>query len=441
MMRVRYALLLLLLLGVSPVPQTAVPAHVPTWAYDEYWAQGGTASATDVRRYVTYAEGGLGNDKALRDCAGASQRCSAVWYFDPHLIYDSLNCPYSADQQFIDAAAESWYVHDPGFGDAAHRVQGRYVQTCQGQRTVIPVYAANIANPAVRAFFDGYVRRNAGAWDYLFMDDSGATLVDQMYGPGGGFCRGMSPNGWCTTTREIPTDAALLQAQGAFASSLRNAAGAPMKIFANGDPKLLPSSRSFVGAVCENCIVDAGALRITFYARVLESMAAVQRTGADFVLLSTGAAPAGSAAQVAQRLVTTAVAWLGFDEGRTVVWPDLEYNTKNLAVWPEDGLYPTQPVESMSAAPNDIAVAPNVWRREFKACYFERRPIGPCAAVVNGNTYAVTTHSNWFAQSYGHSVALSGGDALDGGTLSLGTRSFDPNATSIPPGQALLLAR
>ena len=38
---------------------------------------------------------------------------------------------------------------------------------------------------------------------------------------------------------------------------------------------------------------------------------------------------------------------LGYAPGHTVSWSDLETNNNNLAVWPEEGIVPTQPIQSM----------------------------------------------------------------------------------------------
>ncbi len=411
---------------------------------DEYWAQGENASSAQVQRYLTYAEGGLGNGKAASDCNGSSG-CSSVFYFDPNLVYDSGQCPMSGDSQFVNASSESWYVHDTGYSDFAHRVQGSYAQSCNGGSVSIPVYVADQANSAVQAFYGGYLRQNADAWSYYLMDDTAWTVVDQMYGPGGSFCSG-SPNNWCTTTQEIPTNAAVVAEHGALATALSHASGAPMKFFTNrldaNPAEEVAASPNFVGGMCENCVVDEGSLRTSMYASVLTAEALADRTpGIAFIQVNDGAAPGGSADQIAQRLVTIAVAWLGYSEGHTIVDANLEDNTDNLAAWPEDMLYPTQPLQSMTSSANDIAVAPNVWRREFSTCYNDGTAIGPCAAILNGNAGTIAIAAGWLSQQYGHVVSLNGGDIVTGGAVLLNASSFAPNVTTIGAGQAALLVR
>ncbi|HEV7179922.1 MAG TPA: hypothetical protein VGN11_08620 [Candidatus Baltobacteraceae bacterium] len=436
--------ILLVLFSTAIVRAAGVPAHIPTWAFDEYRAQGKNATAEEVRRYITYAEGGLGNDKSVRDCSGSSHQCFSLFYFDPSLIYVSSECPFAAYRTFLTQASEDWFIHLKGYTDPEHRVQGTYTQTCKGSRIKIPVYEANQANPAVRSFFANYLRRTADAWDYYEMDDTSDSLLTQFYGPGGGFCHGL-----CASTEELADDDAVVRAHGTFADSLTHSNGSPMKFFFNGltftnrnspVPRLFQRGGQFVGVICENCIVNNGTLRPNMFEKVLDAMAAIDQTpGASFVELNTGKSAAGSDDQITQRLVTTAVAWLGFSEGHTIVWPDLEFNTSNLAVWPEDGIYPTAPVETMSRSAGAISVEPGVWRREFSACYESGKPIGACAAVLNGSGGVVTVRPEWMRLQYHHTIALSGGDTLSGGTIS--RVSSDTNSVQIQPGQAVLLVR
>lgn len=436
----------------TPVPLMNVPAHIPTWVYDEYWAGGANASASAVTQYVTYAEGGNGNTKAQKDCSTSPKSCYSVFYFDPNFQYDGTTCPVLPDTNFINAASESSFVHEAGYTDAAHRVVGHYNEGCKGSTMTIPVYLANQTSPSVIAWFQNYLQQNGDSWDNYFMDDTSTVLLDQTYGPGGGFCQDSLPNHWCSTTQEYPTDSAVAQAHAAFANSLNHLNGSPMKFFFNGIDFSGQTPRSlqlltlapghFSGAVCENCIVSGGTLRPNLYAPVLKAMAQIDAIPNEAIVeLNTGASPAGSAAQLTQRTVATAIAWLGYSDGHTIVFPDFETNTQGLSVWPEDLIYPGAPLQTMSTGASDLAVATGVYRREFVSCFNNQAPIGPCAAVVNASSATVTVSSAWLQQTYGHVISMTGGDILSGGTLSLTATAFSPNVTTIAPGQAVLLAQ
>jgi hypothetical protein len=434
--------------GATPTPQGTpvsgptqsanVPKHIPTWAYDEYWGEGQSAPATQVQAYVTYAEGGQGNTKAVNDC-GSSSSCSSVFYLNASLVYD-CNSP------FVAVASEDWYVHEYGYTDSLHRVQGTLAQTC-GALSSYPVYAANSASAAVQSYFQSYLQKNADAWNYYFLDDTSGTVVDQFYGPSGGMCGGL-----CYQTEEQQNNAAVVSAHDSFVSSMFHTNGTAMFFFYNGlsfdgaqtpdDLTVLNSSSHFIGAACENCVVDNGVLEPSMYAPALNAMALINATpSSKFIELTNGSAASGSSAQITQRIVTIAVAWLGFSPAHTIVWANLEDNTDNLAVWPEEQLYPLRPLESMSAGASDITVAPGVWRREFAACYDSGTAIGQCAAVLNSTSSPIVVASTWLQQTYGHVITLAGGDIVSGGSVGVGSVTFAANATVVPAGGALLLSR
>ncbi|MGO9889479.1 MAG: hypothetical protein ACLP0L_16430, partial [Solirubrobacteraceae bacterium] len=143
--------------------------------------------------------------------------------------------------------------------------------------------------------------------------------------------------------------------------------------------------------------------------------------------------------------------------GHLVDWADLEQGSGDLAVWPEEGLYPTSPVESMgppggtgclagtgavcsTGGHNDLQVAPGVYRREFDACYDQGVLFGPCAAIVNTTGSPITISSAWLEQSYGHQMTFSGGDAESGGSVNLTGSPFVPNSTTVGAQDATLLS-
>lgn len=435
----------------TPVAVTNVPVHIPTWAFDEYWSMGANASSATVQSYVTYAEGGLGNSKAQQDCATSPKSCHSVAYMDPNLIYADALCPRQPDAQIMSTSSESWFVHQAGYSDAAHRAQGSYNRTCNGAPETIPVYLLNQADPGVVAWYKSFVQNNLDNWDYYWFDVTKTTVANQAFGPGGSFCPGVSA---CSTTQEYPTDASVLSAHISFADSLAHVNGSPLQIFFNGftfntstgglqnQSLIQQDPNHFIGGICENCIVNNGVFETSNYVPVLNAMLQLgTMPGAQYVQLDTGSSPSGSAAQISQRTTALAMAWLGYSDGHIVIFPNFEYNTQNLAVWPEDLVYPGAPVQSMQWSANDIQVAGNVYRREFRQCFYNQQSIGPCAAIINANSSAVAVANTWLTQTYAHQIAVSGGDISSGGTLSTTSTAFTPNVTTIAPGQGILLAQ
>jgi hypothetical protein len=429
--------------NVSTV-SSSIPKHIATWATDEFSGQGGNATSADVQRYVSYAEGGEGNEKAERDCSG-STTCSSVFYLQPNLIESNQVCSGYGDAGFAAAASENWYVHRKGYTDLAHRLVGYRTIDCRGDSAKVPEYLADDSTSGVQSYFRSYVEQHADDWDYLMIDSTGWDVIDQAYGPSGGLCP-WEAGAFCTTTEELPTNSSIVAEHGAFATALVHKDGSPFKAFTNGIDgyvsQEMSASNHYVGGLLENLVVDEGNPRPSVYAEVLVDMARADATpGAKLVELDDGSSPSGSAAQIEQRIITTAVAWLGYSEGHTIVFANLESKSNNLAVWPEDMIYPAQPLETMSSGPNDIEIAPNAWRREFAACYNDGVAIGPCASIVNGSGSPVLLRSVFFRQSYGHVITPSGGDALSGGTVSVSATPVHMNAQYIPAGEAVLLSR
>ena len=435
--------------STTTTPTTGIPKHIATWAYDEYWAQGARGTTAQVREYLSFAQSGLGNGKAASDCAGGY--CKSVFYFDPHFFYDTTVCGLSGDAKSIASEAnESWFVHETGYADFGHRAQGRYTQSCGGRSVTSPVYALNDLSTGVRNFYNSYLHANAAAFDDFFIDDTSGQVLTQFYGPGGGFCQNAARH-YCLSTQEMRTDAGVVEEHGALANSLTHTNGTAMQGVYNGlnftsgrpnDLDVLKSSTHFIGAVCEGCVVSGGALRPSMYASVLNAMAEINAIpNGNIILMSNGATAGGSTQQIIARNLTTGMIWLGYSYGHTIVWPNLEQGSQNLSIFPEDSIYPSSPIQTMSSGATDVQVTTGVYRREFRSCYNAGVYIGPCASIVNSTGTSRVVSSTWLHQTYSHVVQLIGGDIPSGGRISLTSIPFYPNSTYVGPGQGLLIVR
>lgn len=99
-------------------------------------------------------------------------------------------------------------------------------------------------------------------------------------------------------------------------------------------------------------------------------------------------------------------------------------------VMPEVGLVPTQPLTTASSISGYVAPG-GAYFREFGQCFYRGAFVSNCAVVINAGNAPVPVPST----SYSHSMVLSGGGVLDGGTISL----TGPAATSLAPGTAAIL--
>ncbi|HXW51422.1 MAG TPA: hypothetical protein VEJ41_05475, partial [Candidatus Acidoferrales bacterium] len=165
--------------------------------YDDYNSQGESASATNVLQLVTYAQGGYGNDKALNDCHSVTNGCKAVFYMNPNRLYDGDGCAYLPATSIMPVAQESWFLHDTGYSDSAHRVWG-YQDTDPDS---CDTWIMNINSSGYQAWWQTYLWANADQWDLYFLDDDSMELQIFTEAHSGGGC--LPWPSYCTSTQEI----------------------------------------------------------------------------------------------------------------------------------------------------------------------------------------------------------------------------------------------
>jgi hypothetical protein len=422
---------------------TAVPIHTETWAYDDSSlprrCNGGYgASSSLVRRWLTYAETNCGprSRKALRDCHTSTARyCTVFIYLDANLIW-------SGSPIFTDHAPtrESWWLHQPHHTDPNHRL---VVSSSDGIR-----YFLDQARRSVQRWVQRYLRAHFNPWDGVMMDDTAASTRAQFFDSG------------YSSSQEIRTNSGIVSEHRHMAGVLSHSNGTPFLQVDNGiniNPwvattfPLLGDPASVVGLMAENEPWDYGLQ--PYYSTLLDYMAYVDTRPNDFIILLSY----DSNGPPAARRVQEATVLLGYSPGHVVDWADLEQDNLDLAVWPEEGIYPTQPLETMGAPDysscladrgvcsrgghNDLQVAPGVYRREFGACYDQGVPFGHCAAIINTTSSPVTVSSTWLTQLYTREITMHGGDVQSGGSINTAGALFIPSVTEAPADDALLLAQ
>jgi len=430
----------------AAVPHTVLPTttkvHVDTWAIDDGCGGGAGASPALVREWVTFAESNCGPEasKAQSDCHVKNRSyCYVTQYMDTDWVYGDTKVPVAR------AAKPSWWLHEP----ASH------------QRTLIfgdqegGGHLLNQTVPAVRDWFRKYVREFYNQDDALLMDDQSPSLPEELYYS---TCH-------CRTTFEIHSNAILRSAHNRMSAALTHRDGAR---FLQADNTLAPNpflpqglnmldrEAGVDGLIAEGEPENFGTLD-PYYSTLLDQMAyVINRTTAFVVPMSHG--NAGAASQQRSRLVQEATVLLGFSPGRMVDWADLEIGSLRLAVWPEEGIYPSGAIQSMHAPGGrgclagtgvvcstgghiNLQVSPGVYRREFRSCSDQGSAFGDCAAIVNTTAAAVVIRQAWLHQGYRHVITLSGGDIQSGGTIDVTGARFTAGRTTIAPHAALLIAR
>lgn len=354
-------------------------------------------------------------------------------------------------------ANEAWFVHQPGYHDRQHRLTWT-------SATLGSAYLLDGADPSFDRFVVAYAHRTLSAFDGLMVDDVGASAAEQLYG---------DANPIYTSSDELRTDAAVQQSHVTLAGEL-----APSFLQVdNGlvvnpsDPPafaLLNRPAAVVGLVSESYPENSSTNALaSWYSTGLDDMAylehAPQLAKNFMVLLGYN-----SSGMLFARRVQEATVMLGFEPGKIVDWADLDEDKPGLAVWPEEGLYFTQPLQTMQmpSGPSclnglggpcahghaDLQVAAGantheqtggagVYRREFRECFLRGVPIGGCAAIMNDTNRPVAVSGSWLTQHYRHEVTMVGGELQFGGRLDIRGARFTPGATTIAPDDAVLLSR
>ncbi|MGH3631783.1 MAG: hypothetical protein ACRDRL_30640, partial [Sciscionella sp.] len=357
--------------GRTPLRTTgaSIPAHIPTWALDD-GCNGGQAPASLVRDWVTYAESNCGarSSKARSDCrSGGIRYCTVLQYLDPDWSF-----PFE-DVHIGHAHVSSWWLHEP-----APHGRTRLLSNYFGGGHLV-----NQTNPAVRAFFRSYARRHYNADDGLMLDWQSPSLSEELY----------YSNCHCRTTSEITSDRVLQAAHERMSAALTHADGRPFLQVENSiapNPYLpqgfdmLDPRTGVLGMISEGQPVDQGKLD-PYYSTLLDQIAYVATRTRGF-MVPMARAPLGARYQHRSRRIQEATMLLGYSPGHLVDWANFESGGPDLAVWPEEGIYPTRPVQSMRApggrgclagkgivcsrgGHNSLRVASGVYRREFRTCY------------------------------------------------------------------------
>lgn len=139
---------------------------------------------------------------------------------------------------------------------------------------------------------------------------------------------------------------------------------------------------------------------------------AMAQQGKIFICYSNDLTSAGTA--VAARIYTYASFLLTYDLSTSMIW---EYwgTTSGYTVEPESELVATSPVVAAPSSVSSLQTSTGAYGRRFNACYIAAKAVGPCAVVVNPDS----ANSHAFPYTgYHHTLLLSGGGILDGGTIS-----------------------
>lgn len=454
----------LLAMLVTPAWAQRVPMHVETWAGYHYGGvnEGIASPPATMRKWVTYLDGGWPYNRDVCDISG--HPCKTVDYLNASNEYFGT-CGWSAavvegglTQQNM--LAESAWLHARPPLTYANRVFNNLYSKCTAGSPNTGLFVNKKSRSGAGnalAFFNAFMLKKYGQrWpDYLMNDD--ITVFNNLW-----------PTG--LSAYEYASWVDVLNAQAAFLGGLVRKTGTPEPLFFNGcanNPaavtgvSLIKMRPNIVGCITENN-TGKSALRNGRVLYSLDNCARVTLSAHGGIFVN---GPDGDPGMMARRQAT-AFNMLCYVPSREVFWEEPQFGSKYVNVFPEQGIYPTQPLQSMSipaqcpeadialdgpgntgsaSTPcalhghNDLLVAglQNVERREFARCYNQAVPIGRCAVIWNLSDRSVTLPGGSLKQRYSRTMTMRGGTIDEGGTVAL--QPYAPKNYTIPGFDALFL--
>jgi hypothetical protein len=118
-----------------------------------------------------------------------------------------------------------------------------------------------------------------------------------------------------------------------------------------------------------------------------------------------------------QRLYMYGSFLLTYDPALAIFSPKFKTVSNGMWIQPENQLVALDPIMMQPSSIDQLSLGANVYGRQYRNCYYAGQWVGACASVVNSDS-AGASHPMPWSGVYQHTLVLSGGDILDGGTAS-----------------------
>lgn len=380
----------------------SAPSHVMTAA--NVWGYGGVPTSvpiSTVKPYVTWVQ---------TSPSYAGEMRSNGLKVD---VYENFWRNYSSDNPAV-----GYTDLEPGGAHAPAEAK-----TCTGSTIYDSTYGGGYEADArssyaaghAQVFNDYRIKPYNGQYDAIFSDDTGAM---------GGL---PLPCNWSLSSYQSATNAvhASLKVP-VFVNTLGAAADPVNQVgYANAS--------NVIGAMCEICFAAYNSSDVDYpqtgtYWQDIEN-AAIQLVANHKIFWDYARAIGNPSTETSLRNYIYASFLLSYSPSYSMLQEAFK-STYDFPVMPETGLVPESPLTTASSV-TGYHTATGAYMRQFGACYYRGVYKGKCAVVVNPTGSTVTMPTT----AYSHSMVLSGGGVLDGGSVSFG----GTRPSSLGPAQGVVL--
>jgi hypothetical protein len=405
------ALAVAALCHINAVDAAQPEAHVPTAAYCCHGYANDTVAPEAAAPFLTWA--------ANPDHAGAdADRAAGI---ENIYTYVDVSRVYKGDHQY--PAVESGKF-------AALRARN-----CSGglvMATSPSGYVTDPFNPLWSRLLEEELTYNAyPAFNAYFVDDIDVFRWQIENGPP---CSGDPPRPWT----EPATAAAYASHLGAARATIifNGLSAYTDKPELHAVPLVLFREPNVIGGMCEECYAGNNPDQLkngVEWQDALDLQIRTIRLHKIFWLYARYIAN-----DPAARMYTFASYMLAWDPRysvyQTAYAPE---NRGQLKVTPETGLVAHEPLGGEVSSVYQLRDSGGTFVREYRRCYYRRKPIGGCAFVVNNDRFLPRLRPRLRAR-YEHVLVVHGGMVLEGGAVSFDGRGVPG---TIPPLSGFVLTR
>jgi hypothetical protein len=387
--------------GVAPTPTPAPISQKHLLTEDFLGSPWGTTSIAPsaATPYLTWAQTGSGSANAI-SAAGIKTQM----YSDPNKTSPGGGDPlYTTD--------ESAFAHDC----KGNRVSDVFNGTTQ--------YVMNIGASSMKTLFANYVNKMtaAGHFDAVFEDDAGPPMKDTYVTYSGTPCNYSDP-AWITAGQnlnQVPSIPVIFNGLNIFNGQ------------STSESMALLQSSNTIGASLEHCYSDNSQPKMGGWQWQTTENTELQVAARNKLFFCITRNSSSASTQSNPRIYTLASFLLTYNPSKSVLWEQYA-TTSGFHVEPESQLVVLNPLVPTPSSISGLQQNGGAYGREYGRCYYAGKFVGPCAVVVNATSSPVPFP---FPQ-YGHTLVLSGGGILDGGTAA--TNGAAPPSSLAPTEAAIV---